>query len=195
MEKFRVVVADPPWEFNDKLKMSAVKRGAEANYNTLDQLSLEDIPVDNWTQPNAVLALWVPSALIAQGLYLMTAWGFQEKQIFTWVKTSKKELPGLAFGMGRHFRNCTEHALIGIKGKISPKNKSMRNICFAQNLKHSQKPELLQNMLEEMYDGPYLELFARRDRPNWTCIGNEIPGNSIDIRDWDPYFEDDDGTL
>jgi N6-adenosine-specific RNA methylase IME4 len=189
MQKFKVIVADCPWAFNDKLKMSSVARGAEANYDLLNIEDIKRIPVWNWVQDNSILALWVPSSLLQDGMDTMKAWGYNQKQIYTWVKTSKKG--GLGFGMGRYFRGCTEHALIGTKGKIGPLSKSERNCDLHLSLPHSQKPETLQNQLEKMYpEGPYLELFARRQRPGWCCIGNEVPGMSIDIRDWEPDFEE-----
>ena len=88
----------------------------------------------------------------------------------------------LAFGMGRLFRQTHEICLIGTKGKILPQlaNKSQRSVSFAENLKHSAKPEDLQDSLEIMFPkARKLELFARRLRPGWTCLGNEIDGKDI----------------
>jgi len=91
----------------------------------------------------------------------------------------------LAFGMGRLFRQTHEICLIGTSGKLIYKqlaNKSQRSVSFAENLKHSAKPEHLQDSLEIMFPSANkLELFARRVRPNWECLGNEIDG--LDIRD------------
>lgn len=188
MRKFRVVVADCPWSFSDKLTMNATKRGAEANYNVLTIDDIKRIPVWNWVQDDSMLALWVPSSLIQQGLDVMAAWGFNQKQIYTWVKTTKNG--GLGFGMGRHFRGCTEHALIGTRGKNNPLSKSERNCDLNLSTPHSAKPETLQDKFEKMYPGPYLELFARRSKPNWTCVGNECPDTmGLDIREWNPEFE------
>jgi N6-adenosine-specific RNA methylase IME4 len=186
-KKYTVVVADPPWQFQDKLTMSSVKRGAEANYRGV--LSLQDImdlKVQDWTEDSALLALWVPSSMLADGLKVMNAWGFEQKQIYTWCKTSST---GLAFGMGRYFRGCTEHALIGTRGKVAKMvmSKSERGAECSPSLPHSVKPPTLQERLEKMLPGPYLELFARRSREGWDCVGNEAPGyEGIDIRDWSP---------
>ncbi len=188
MEKFKVVVADCPWSFSDKLTMNSVARGAESNYPVLKLEDIKRLPVWDWTQPNSVLALWVPSSMIQDGLDVMNSWGFTQKQIYTWVKKAKNG--NLGFGMGRHFRGCTEHALIGTKGKMSPESKSERNCDIHLSLPHSKKPETLQDQLEKMYHGPYLELFARRNKPNWFCVGNECPRTEgMDIRDWNPVFE------
>lgn len=189
MQKFKVVVADPPWSFSDKLTMNSVARGAESNYDVLKIEDIKRLPVWDWTQANAILALWVPSSLLQDGLDVMKAWGFTQKQIYTWVKTAKNG--NLGFGMGRQFRGCTEHALIGTKGKIAPLSKSERNCDLHLSTPHSAKPENLQDKLEKMYSGPYLELFARRDKPNWFCIGNEAPlSMGMDIREWNPTFDE-----
>ena len=88
--------------------------------------------------------------------------------------------------MGRLFRNCHEICLIGINNNgvyKKLKNKSQRTVSFAPNFKHSKKPEKLQDSLELMFpSGNYLELFARRERNNWTCLGNQI-GEKLDIRE------------
>ena len=186
--KFRVVVADPPWAFSDKLRMSDVKRGAAANYRTLTVDDVAALPVADWCYKDALLALWVPSSLLSDGMRVMESWGFVQKQIYTWVKQTKSG--GVAFGMGRQFRGATEHALVGTRGSPKPQSRSERNVDHWVGLPHSRKPEQLQNRLEKMYpDGPYLELFARRAREGWTCVGNQAPGyEGLDIRDWHPAW-------
>jgi N6-adenosine-specific RNA methylase IME4 len=186
--KCNVIVADPPWQFSDKLTMSDVKRGAEANYRgVLDLTAICELPVKRVAADNALLALWCPSSMIADGLEVMRAWGFEQKQIYTWLKGGPEKL---AFGMGRYFRGCTEHALIGVRGKMASNvsSKSERNAELSPALPHSKKPETLQDRLERMFPQPhysYLELFARRARPGWLCVGNEAPGfEGVDIRDW-----------
>lgn len=219
--KFQIIVADPPWSFQDSLKMDDVKRGAESNYNTMSISQIKEIRVREIVDPNgAILALWVPSSLLQEGLDVMKAWGFAHKQTYIWVKNKKdpfilikKEIVKLlkdlskflsqdnklikklivsitdkvnsydinnilAFGMGRLFRQTHELCLIGINSKKiykKLKNKSQRSVSFGVNLKHSAKPEHLQNSLEIMFPGVNkLEMFARRLRPEWTCIGNEV---------------------
>jgi N6-adenosine-specific RNA methylase IME4 len=219
-KKFTCIVCDPPWNFKDSLKMSDVKRGAQANYDTMTMQEIRELPVKDYCHPDgAVLCLWVPSSLLQDGLDTMKAWGFQHKQTYVWVKTKKIPLADvirlakpkkvtdvnyksyitiflntirninmssiLAFGMGRLFRQTHEICLIGISSNKIYKqlnNKSQRSVSFAENLKHSAKPECLQNSLEIMFPTVHkLELFARRIRPGWTCLGNEIDGK--DIRD------------
>lgn len=194
--KFSLITADPPYNFSDGLKMSNVKRSAQANYDTLSMQDIIDLPVKEIADPSgALLALWVPSSMIGDGLEIMGAWEFKQKQIYVWVK-NKKHLPKdindlndcLSFNMGRLFRQTHEVCLIGINNNGIYKklaNKSQRSVSFDENLKHSKKPEHLQNSLELMFPGDNIkkiELFARRERANWVCLGNEV-GNKKDIRE------------
>jgi N6-adenosine-specific RNA methylase IME4 len=208
--KFQVIVADPPYAFSDKLTMSAVKRGADAQYQgTLNQAAILALPVNQVAEKDSVLALWVPSTHLAEGMNIMKAWGFTYKQNKIWVKIKiaksvekllKKRDPKqpfdmneiLGFGMGRLFRQTHEICLIGTKGKISKqlKNKSQRSVDLHPLMpkqvgkdSHSQKPETLQDELEIMFPGASnLELFARRERDKWITLGNEV-GARQDIRD------------
>jgi N6-adenosine-specific RNA methylase IME4 len=223
--KFDVIVADCPWAFSDKLKMSDVARGASSNYATMTISDIQRLAVKDICNPDgAVLCLWVPSSLLQEGLDTMKAWGFKHKQTYIWVKSKKNKtltremrrgvlqlvkkvgrkalkLDGkpmtfrdfdfvldatmLAFGMGRLFIQCHEICLIGVSGKKLYKqleNKSQRSVCFAENLKHSAKPEHLQDSLEIMFPkSQKLEMFARRVRSDWTCLGNEIDGDDIRV--------------
>lgn len=184
--KFDIIVADPPYSFSDQLKMSSTKRGASSNYSTMSAGSLLELPIKNIVSDNALLALWCPSSLLPLGLQLMTNYKFDLKQTWIWVKT-KKEVgstndlsSALSFGLGRIGRNVHELVLIGTRGSIydEVKNKSQRTVFFAPNEKHSKKPEKFQDMLDTIFSNPELkrlEIFARRQRNGWTCIGNECP--------------------
>lgn len=187
MTKFRVIVADPPWSYEDKLRMGGrvgTKRSSDAHYRTLLIDDIVALPVGELAADDSLLFLWVPNSLVGYGMRTMEAWGFEQKQVYTWVKTASGP-SGLAFGMGRRFRNCTEMALVGTRGRPTPAVRTERNLCRAPNLCHSQKPEQPQDSLERMYPGgPWLELFARRERPGWCCLGNECPTTpGEDIRD------------
>jgi len=227
-KKFQVICADPPYSFADKLQQSDVKRGAAANYKTMTIADIKAMKVKEIADPNgAILALWVPSSLLQEGLDTMKAWGFKHKQTYIWVKTKKEPFSDfrswitksiskhpqilydkfayfraidaikaslrnidlhdiLAFGMGRLFRQTHEICLIGTNNNgiyTLLKNKSQRSISFGENLKHSAKPEHLQDSLEVMFPNVnYIELFARRTRAGWTCLGNEVC-NGEDIND------------
>lgn len=214
--KYQVLAVDPPWSFGDQLKMSSVKRGAASNYGTMTIEEICALPIKQIIDPGGcVLALWVPSSMISDGLKIMQSWGFQQKQSYIWVKTKKNPLGDdmeaikkffnklgawnwtisgsavkkfldnfslnniMSFGMDRLFRQSHEICLIGtntngIYKKLE--NHSQRSVCFAPNLKHSAKPEDLQNSLDIMFPaGKKLEIFARRQREGWDCIGNQAP--------------------
>ncbi len=194
--KARVIVADPPWAFGDGLTMSDVKRGADSVYQgVLNVDALCALPVQSVADDNCVLALWFVSSQPEEGLRVMKAWGFDQKQIWTWAKlTSTTKPPPLGhlprntkygdakmhFGMGRLARNCTENLYIGTRGKVygALRDKAQRNLFFAPATKHSTKPEALQDILDLMFPDPgmeRLELFGRRNREGWTVIGNEAP--------------------
>jgi N6-adenosine-specific RNA methylase IME4 len=188
---FDVICADPCWSFSDALNNKAgVPRGAEANYKTMSVEQIKNIPVKDLISPTgSVLFLWVPSSLLDSGLAVMEAWKFDMKQTYVWNKT-KVALPKdlkepddlnqcLGFGMGRLFRQTHEIALIGISSTAvykKLKSKSERSVCLAPNEGHSIKPEHPYLALERQFPGAtYLEMFARRVRPGWTCIGNQVP--------------------
>jgi N6-adenosine-specific RNA methylase IME4 len=185
---YQVIVCDPPWKFSDNLTMSDIKRGAQSNYSTMSIEDLKKLPVAKLADPSGcLLALWCPSSLLKEGLDIMQAWSFKLKTTYVWVKSIKnpratRDIGGnLSFGMGRTFRAAHELALIGINNtKIyqSLENKSQRSVSFAPNQGHSIKPERLQDSLDCMFPkANKLELFARRSRVGWTCLGNECPSS------------------
>lgn len=189
--KFGVIVSDPPWSFSDKLAMSDVKRSAEANYGVMSAEDIVGMDVASVAADDAVLLLWCPASLLRVGMTAMRSYGFDLKQQWVWVKTASREdrldsdnVPGdlgMAFGMGRLARGACEFALVGTRGKVYRhlKNRSQRNVFLAPNLKHSAKPECVQDALDTMFpDLDKLEIFARRQRFGWVCVGNECPNTA-----------------
>lgn len=205
---FGVVAADPPWKFDDQLPGDT--RGADNHYDTMTIPEICALPVRDVIDRDCALLLWVPSAIIRDGIAVAHAWGFTEKQTWIWVKTKKgvpvtaagdldleKLIPKLkdgtitedqlAFLMGRYGRNCHEIALLCTRGRVIPHvhDKTIRTVFFAPVTRHSEKPECFQDALEKMFpDLRKLELFARRKRPQWACVGNEAPATlGEDIRE------------
>lgn len=185
--KFDVIISDPPWGFDDGLKKMKrkVKRSAASHYKTMTAAQVAALPVRSIVNPaGCVLALWVPGSMLQDGLDVMKAWGFKQKQLFVWVKLKKdykKEIDwndSTRVGMGRLFRQSHEIALIGTAGKsIYPllKNKAQRSVAFDLNLGHSIKPNTLHRRLTKMFpDANRLEMFARRQTDGWTCIGDGV---------------------
>jgi N6-adenosine-specific RNA methylase IME4 len=194
MKKYDVIVADPPWHFNDGLEKmkTPVRRSAQSQYATLSLNEIQRLNIKDLANPTGcMLALWVPSSMLEAGLETMRRWGFSLKQTFIWVKLKKDYAleedwnQATRFGMGRLFRQAHEIALIGTCGKsVYPKlkNNSQRSVAFDLNKGHSIKPETLQDRLDEMFPScEKLEIFARRIRPGWTCIGDGVTG--MDVRD------------
>lgn len=111
--KFQVIVADPPWSFSDRLNMSDVKRGSEAQYKTMSNKLLSEMKVKEISDSDgAILALWVPSSLLQSGLDIMNAWGFEHKQTYIWVKTKKVPLFKLIKELFKGTKSATDKAIM-----------------------------------------------------------------------------------
>lgn len=189
--KFNVICADPAWAFSDTLhRMKATThRSAVSQYTVMTRSAIAALDVRSLADPqNCVLALWVPSTLLEAGLDVVRSWGFDFKQTAVWVKLKKNARREAdpndmtSVGMGRLFRQSHELVLVGTMGRVYDglMNRSQRSVMFDLNKGHSTKPELLQDRLELMFpNANRLELFARRQRPGWTCLGNEIDGRDI----------------
>lgn len=165
--KFGCVLADPPWQYGNTSSRAA----AENHYQTLPTAKLMCMPVEQMTLPNAHLYLWVTAAHLADGLMVMNSWGFTYKMNLVWVKT--KTAPKLQIGLGNYFRHAHELCLFGVRGRAVGAVHNLPSVLFAPRGQHSSKPELLQDWVEKLSPGPYLELFARRPRANWTVWGNQ----------------------
>lgn len=166
--KFGVIVADPPWEYD----FSKDSRDAiDYHYKTLtiDELCL--IPIPLCSAENSVLLLWGTWPKLPLALQTMTAWGFEYITGFPWIKLDRNGVPN--YGMGYWVRGCSEFIFIGRKGDVSPPRLEGFLGLMSPNFHHSRKPDSLHEYAETL-PGPYLELFARRDRPNWYCFGNQF---------------------
>ena len=160
--KFPVIYADPPWSYSN----SGFKGSAAEHYPTM---TTEDICAMNIpSTENAVLFLWVTNPLLEDAMQVVNAWGFEYKTNFVWVKDKATHLGFYCFG--KH-----ELLFIATKGSMLPKQEGMVNsVVEAVRTEHSKKPEMVYEMIEAMYDAPYLELFARQSRQGWSSFGNEL---------------------
>lgn len=141
-------------------------------------MSLQEIkalPVERYSADQSHLYLWVPNALLTEGLDVMRSWGFQYKGNIIWHKVRKDGGPD-GRGVGFYFRNTTEIVLFGIRGNLRtlPPARSQVNIIRSMKREHSRKPEELYEMIERCSPGPFLELFARSPRDGWDSIGLEL---------------------
>lgn len=181
-EPARVLVADPPWSFRDSLP--GPKRGASKHYRCMSSADICRLRLPP-IATNAVLFLWSVSSMLQEALDVTRAWGFSPKAQLAWVKTTRRSTADvgaarLAFGMGHQVRNCHEPCIIATRGRVPPKNRSVRSVFLAPLGAHSAKPDEFYELVEAMHDGPYVELFARRQRSGWTCLGNEI-GSTLEV--------------
>lgn len=172
--KFGAILADPPWLFDNRTGKVAPEHGRLYRYPTMTNQAILEMPVAGLALPQSHLYLWVPNALVQLGLDVMKAWGFTYKTTLVWYKVRKDGGPDRR-GVGFYFRNVTELILFGARGglrTLAP-GRRQENILVTRKREHSRKPDELYTLIEACSPGPYLELFARSRRENWTAWGNE----------------------
>jgi N6-adenosine-specific RNA methylase IME4 len=184
--KFATVLADPPWQFQNRTGKMAPEHRRLSRYPTLSLPEIKEIPVARALQETSHLYLWVPNALLAEGLQILEAWGFQYKTNLIWYKVRKDGGPDRR-GVGFYFRNVTEMILFGVRGKnprtLQP-GRSQPNIIATRKREHSRKPDEQYEIIESCSRGPFLEMFARGRRPNWFSWGNQAEDY---FPDWETY--------
>jgi N6-adenosine-specific RNA methylase IME4 len=174
-QKFATIVADPPWRFANRTGKVAPEHLRLLRYGTMSFEEIQELPVGQLTCQESHLYLWVPNALLAEGLKVMEAWGFTYKTNLVWYKIRRDGGPD-GRGVGFYFRNVTELVLFGIRGSMRTMAPGRRQVNLFQTRKreHSRKPDELYPIIERCSPGPYLELFARHGRPGWHQWGNEL---------------------
>lgn len=187
-QKFATILADPPWQFQNRTGKMAPEHKRLNRYSTLSLKEICEIPVQIVAGDPAHLYLWVPNALMPEGLEVLKAWGFQYKTNLIWHKVRKDGGPD-GRGVGFYFRNTTEMILFGVRGNKGNKRtlapgRSQVNIIRTMKTEHSRKPEEQYELIEKCSPGPYLELFARGSRKKWVTWGNQA--ESYDIS-WNTY--------
>ncbi len=173
--KFGAILADPPWQFQNRTGKVAPEHKRLNRYGTLTLDEIKQLPVADAAADTSHLYLWVPNALLPDGLAVMEAWGFQYKSNLVWHKIRKDGGPD-GRGVGFYFRNVTELILFGVRGKnartLSP-GRSQVNFIATRKREHSRKPDEQYKLIEECSRGPFLELFARGAQPGWSAWGNQ----------------------
>jgi len=172
---FGTIMADPPWRFSNRTGKMAPEHKRLSRYSTMTLEEIMELPVQRIALPESHLYLWVPNALIREGLEVMNRWGFTYKTNMVWHKIRKDGGPD-GRGVGFYFRNVTELVLFGTRGNIRTLAPGRRqvNIISSRKREHSRKPDELYGIIEQCSPGPHLELFARHKMSNWIQWGNEI---------------------
>jgi len=171
-KKYNVIYADPPWTFktfSDKGK----DRSPENHYNVMSLKDICNLPISKIANDNSVLLMWVVDPLLDKAFQVINAWGFKYKTVgFTWAKTNKKSM-GFFTGLGYWTRGNPEMCLLATKGKPKRISKSVPQLVVEQRREHSRKPDIMYNHIENLLEGPYIELFARTQRNGWDSWGNQ----------------------
>lgn len=173
---FSTVLADPPWRFTNRTGKVAPEHRRLDRYSTMDLETIKALPVSDACAKNAHLYLWVPNALLPDGLAVMEAWGFRYLSNIIWAKRRKDGGPD-GRGVGFYFRNVTEVLLFGVKGSmrtLAPA-RSQVNMIETRKREHSRKPDEQYDLITACSPGPYLEMFARHPQNGWTLWGDESP--------------------
>jgi len=171
---FGTLLADPPWRFLNRTGKVAPEHRRLSRYDTMEWKEIAALPVADLMATKSHCYLWVPNALIAEGLQVLERWGFTYKAMIVWAKRRKDGGPD-GRGVGFYFRNVTEPVLFGVRGKLRtlPPGRSQVNMIESRKREHSRKPDELYPIIEACSPGPFLEMFARYPREGWQVWGNE----------------------
>jgi N6-adenosine-specific RNA methylase IME4 len=185
--RFKTVLADPPWQFTNRTGKMAPEHRRLARYSTMSLDDIRSLPVSSIVDDTAHLYLWVPNALLPEGIAVLQSWGFSYKSNIVWHKIRKDGGPD-GRGVGFYFRNVTELILFGVRGKmartLAPGRRQV-NFLATRKREHSRKPDEQYEIIESCSPGPYLEMFARGTRRRWTVWGNQANANYQPT--WDTY--------
>jgi len=185
--RFRTILADPPWQFQNKTGKVAPEHRRLSRYGTLGLDAIKRMPVSQIAASTAHLYLWVPNALLPEGLDVLRAWGFSYKSNIIWHKV-RMDGGSDGRGVGFYFRNVTEIVLFGVRGKNArtlPPGRTQVNLFSTRKREHSRKPDEQYEIIEACSPGPYLELFARGGRSNWAVWGKQADESYRPT--WDTY--------
>lgn len=174
-KKYRTIYADPPWQFQNRTGKVAPEHKRLNRYPTMKLDDIKALPVAEVADEKCHLYLWVPNALLPEGIEVLRAWGFEYKTNLIWEKVRQDGGPD-GRGVGFYFRNVTEVLLFGITGtnnRTLQPARSQVNLLRTRKREHSRKPDEFVDLIERCSSGPYLEMFARGDREGWDMWGNQ----------------------
>ena len=186
-KRFKTVLADPPWQFQNRTGKVAPEHKRLNRYGTMDLDAICRLPVADVCDTTAHLYMWVPNALLPDGLRVLKEWGFTYKANIVWHKL-RTDGGSDGRGVGFYFRNVTELLLFGTRGKnartLQP-GRTQVNYIGTRKREHSRKPDEQYDLVESCSPGPYLEMFARGTRSKWTVWGNQADDSYAPT--WDTY--------
>jgi N6-adenosine-specific RNA methylase IME4 len=184
---YGAILADPPWRFTNRTGKMAPEHRRLSRYATMTMDDIYSLPVARLAAERSHLYLWVPNALVQEGLEVMRRWGFRYKTNLVWLKVRKDGGPD-GRGVGFYFRNVTELILFGVRGSLRTLSPGRRqvNLLTSRKREHSRKPDALYDLIERCSSGPFLELFARHPRPSWDQWGDEFPREAAAAGDGSP---------
>ena len=174
MGNYRTIVADPPWKVNTGPSWGTPRTGPRntrshaLEYPTMSVGEIKQLRVDDFAEDDAHLYLWTINRYVEDAYDVARAWGFKPSTLLTWVKPRKGK------GLGGAYSLTTEFCLFARRGSLKPLDRFPESAFHFPRHRHSQKPEGFQDIVEQVSPGPYLELFARRQRLGWDVWGNEV---------------------
>lgn len=173
---YRTIVADPPWPMpsGGPRNVRDWNPGVPSAlpYPTMTLEAIAGLPVKTLSLPDAHLYLWTTNATLEASYDIIRGWGFRPSQLLVWAKTPR------GLGMGGAFTNTTEFVVFARRGSLKPTARQDTTWWNWRRGRHSQKPEAFLDIVEQVSPGPYLEMFARRDRLGWDTWGNESLGTA-----------------
>jgi N6-adenosine-specific RNA methylase IME4 len=162
-QKFACIYADPPWQYGNQATRAATKN----HYRTMTVDDLCEMSVSEFAADDSHLHLWTTNAFLQDAFRVMDAWGFEYRSCYVWVKPQ--------MGIGNYWRVSHEFMLLGIRGNAKRFNvKDKMSWGEFPRTKHSAKPEEVRHLIEQVSNGPYLEIFGRRAVSGWTVLGNQV---------------------
>jgi N6-adenosine-specific RNA methylase IME4 len=184
---FGAILADPPWDWRSWGRSRGLTNGNTVtsrevcrHYDLMDASTIGALPVADLCAKDAVLFMWATWPLLPEAMQVVGDWGFEYKTCaFDWTKADNTQPNffeaevSVQVGMGYWTRSNTEPCLLGTRGKPKRVNADVRQAIIAPRREHSRKPDGIHERIERLVAGPYLELFARQQRPGWTVWGNQ----------------------
>ena len=172
LSKYQIIYADPPWQMGRKSN----GRVLVPEYPTMSIKKLFGLPVGEIANENCAMLMWSTNSMLSSATDLMRHWGFRYVGVaFCWVKTSQKTGEPNCRMSGNYTLQGVELCLLGIRGRMPTKDRTVRQVLMSPREYHSKKPDIIRDEIVRLFgDMPRIELFARQKIDGWDCWGNEV---------------------